>query len=90
MTPATTDTLSGAPGGWAKNHGRVFDGLMDMVELSVLNYEVLAAFTADNDILVSLPHLQATGGRLLALSPLENDPVQVRSLGTFIRLAVFR
>ena len=70
VTPATTDTLSGAPGGWAKNHGRVFDGLMDMVELSVLNYEVLAAFTADNDILVSLPHLQATGGRLLALSPL--------------------
>ena len=82
VTPATTDTLSGAPGGWDKNHGRVFDGLMDMVELSVLNYEVLAAFTADNDILVSLPHLQATGGRLLALSPLENDPVQVRSLGT--------
>ena len=82
VTPATTDTLSGAPGGWDKNHGRVFDGPMDMVELSVLNYEVLAAFTADNDILVSLPHLQATGGRLLALSPLENDPVQVRSLGT--------
>ena len=82
VTPSTTDTLSGAPGGWDWNHDRVLDGPLDMAKLSVINYEVLATFTADNDILVSLPHLQATGGRLLALSPLENDPVQVRSLGT--------